>query len=122
MTGEVGLRHEENTGFMDFPRDVTAQTREAAYETYNKLAFAKVKALGLNFAGTDYLNSAGIGLIISLVEDAVEAGRVVYAYGLNSHNRKLFRMVGLTERLILVADENEAREKAKERTAGQTSP
>ncbi|CAG0967495.1 MAG: STAS domain-containing protein [Anaerolinea sp.] len=117
MVGEVGMRQEDQIGFMDFPRDVTAQTREVAYETYNKLAFAKVKVVNFNFASTDYLNSAGIGLIISLVEDAVQAGRTVYAYGLNSHNRKLFRMVGLTERLTLVADETEARDKAKTQTA-----
>jgi len=116
-TGEVGLRQEGTLGFMDFPRDVTAQTREAAYNTYNKLAYVKVKSIGFNFGSTDYLNSAGIGLIISLVEDAAQAGRKVYAYGLNSHNRKLFRMVGLTERLVLVADETEAKTKAAETSA-----
>jgi anti-sigma B factor antagonist len=112
MSGEVGLRQEGAMGFMDFPRDVTAQTREAAYDTFNKLSLAKAKAIVFNFGSTDYLNSAGIGLIISLVEDAVEAGRSVFAFGLNSHNRKLFRMVGLSERLNLVADEAEARTKA----------
>jgi anti-anti-sigma regulatory factor len=109
---EVGLRHEDAVGFLDFPRDVTTQTREPAYAAYNQLAAAKVRSVGFNFAATDYFNSAGIGLIISIVEDAAQAGRKVYAYGLNSHNRKLFRMVGLTERLQLVADEAEARQKA----------
>lgn len=108
---EVGVRWDGEIGFMDFPRDVTAQSREAAYNAYNQLALVKVKSVGLNFGSTDYLNSAGIGLIISLVEDAAQAGRRVYAYGLNSHNRKLFRMVGLTERLMLVADESEMLEK-----------
>ena len=110
--GEVGRRQEGHLGFMDFPRDVTAQTRETAYQAYNELALVKVKSISFNFGSTDYLNSAGIGLIISIVEDAAQAGRKVFAYGLNSHNRKLFRMVGLTERLELVADENEARQKA----------
>jgi anti-sigma B factor antagonist len=113
MAGEVGTRHDGPVGFMDFPRDVTAQTREAAYDAYNKLAALKVKHVGFNFSTTDYLNSAGIGVIIGLVEDAMQGGRTVYAYGLNSHNRKLFRMVGLTERLKLVADEEEIK-----RTAG----
>lgn len=112
MSQDVGQRRDGRLGFMDFPRDVTAQTRETAYQAYSQLALAKVKSIGFNFGSTDYLNSAGIGLIISLVEDASQAGRKVFAYGLNSHNRKLFRMVGLTERLELVANENEAREKA----------
>lgn len=103
----VGIRQNGVLGYIDFPRDVTAQTRENAYAAYNQLAIQRVQAIGFNFSGTDYLNSAGIGLIISLVEDATHAGRKVFAYGLNSHNRKLFRMVGLTERLTLVADEAE---------------
>ncbi|MCS6871021.1 MAG: hypothetical protein RML95_02365 [Anaerolineae bacterium] len=104
---KVGTRQNGTLGYIDFPRDVTAQTRENAYAAYNHLAVQRVQAIGFNFSGTDYLNSAGIGLIISLVEDATAAGRKVFAYGLNSHNRKLFRMVGLTERLTLVADEAE---------------
>lgn len=112
MPQEVGTRQEGTLGFLDFPRDVTAQTRETAYRAFHHLVEFKAKHIGFNFSGTDYLNSAGIGLIISLVEDAAQGGRKSYAYGLNSHNRKLFRMVGLAERLTLVADENEMKERA----------
>ena len=108
---EVEHRQEEKIGFLDFPRDVVAQTRESAYDAYNKLAIGKVDIVAMNFDGSDYLNSAGIGLVISLVEDATQAGRKVFAYGLSSHYRKLFSMVGLTERLTLVANEQAMREK-----------
>ncbi|MFQ3535328.1 MAG: STAS domain-containing protein [Aggregatilineales bacterium] len=108
---QIGTRQNGTLGYIDFPRDVTAQTRENAYAAYNHLAVQRVQAIGFNFSATDYMNSAGIGLIISLVEDAAAAGRKVFAYGLNSHNRKLFRMVGLTERLTLVADEAEMQAK-----------
>lgn len=111
MGKEVVHRLNETIGFMDFPRDVTAQTRETAYNAYNLLARSKVKIIGLNFEASDYLNSAGVGLVISLVEDAVQSGRVVYAYGLSAHYRKLFSMVGLTERIILVTNEAEMLEK-----------
>ncbi|NDJ78720.1 MAG: hypothetical protein GYB65_20920 [Chloroflexi bacterium] len=107
MAKEVGYRQNGTIGFMDFPRDVTAQTRETAYNAYNILARAKVNAIGLNFESSDYLNSAGIGLVIGLVEDATQSGRKVYGYGLSSHYRKLFSMVGLTERIVLVANEQE---------------
>lgn len=111
---DVGHRIEGRMGFLDFPRDVTAQTREAAYTAYNTLAKQKVELLALNFDGSDYLNSAGIGLIISIVEDASQSGRKVFAYGLSSHYRKLFGMVGLTERIILVESEQEALSKVSE--------
>jgi anti-sigma B factor antagonist len=114
MAKEVQQRREGRMGFLDFPRDVTAQTRETAYTAYNALAAERIDLLSLNFANSDYLNSAGIGLIISLVEDATQSGRKVFAYGLSSHYRKLFSMVGLTERIILVENEAEARSKISE--------
>lgn len=107
---EVTHRQEEKLGFLDFPRDVVAQTRESAYAAYNHLAVNKIDILAMNFESSDYLNSAGIGLVISLVEDATRGGRRVYAYGLSSHYRKLFSMVGLTERLTLVPNEQAMRD------------
>ena len=112
--GDVGFRQQGTIGLLDFPRDVTAQTRETAYSAYNELARAKVKAIAFNFSAADYMNSAGIGLVINLVEDATQAGRKVYAFGLGSHYRKLFNMVGLTERITLVADESEFKQKVAE--------
>jgi anti-sigma B factor antagonist len=102
---QVEYRVNGAIGYLDFPRDVTAQAREAAYHAYNELARARVAVVGMNFEASDYLNSAGIGLVISLVEDARQSGRAVYGYGLSSHYRKLFGMVGLTEQMTLVADE-----------------
>lgn len=109
---QVKLRRDELVCFMDFPRDVTAQTREVAYAVYQELSQGAPKALGLNFSATDYMNSAGIGLIINIVEDALHSSMKVYAYGLGSHYRKLFGMVGLNERLIMVTSESELRERA----------
>ncbi len=119
---EVTHRQEEKLGFLDFPRDVIAQTRESAYAAYNQLALQKVEVLAMNFEASDYLNSAGIGLVISLVEDATRAGRKVFAYGLSSHYRKLFSMVGLTERLTLVQNEAAMREKLPDSVGKKEEP
>ncbi|MHB8629981.1 MAG: STAS domain-containing protein [Aggregatilineales bacterium] len=121
--GDVLFRQEGTLGLLDFPRDVTAQTRETAYSAYNELARARVRTLALNFASTDYMNSAGIGLVISLVEDATQAGRNVYAYGLTSHYRKLFNYAGLMERVTLAADEQDVKKRITQETpAAPASP
>lgn len=111
---DADYRLEGRMGYIDFPRDVTAQTRETAYRAYNTLAMAKVEFVALNFVNSDYLNSAGIGLVISLVDDAIQADRKVLCYGLSTHYRKLFGMVGLAERLVLVENEEAAREKIED--------
>jgi anti-anti-sigma factor len=120
--GDVLYRQEGTLGLLDFPRDVTAQTRETAYSAYNELARAKVKAVVLNFDSTDYMNSAGIGLVISHVEDATQAGRKVFAFGLASHYRKLFNMVGLMERLTLATDESDAKTRAAAANPNPANP
>jgi anti-anti-sigma factor len=115
--GDVLFRQEGNLGLLDFPRDVTAQTRETAYSAYNELARARIKTLALNFATTDYMNSAGIGLVISLVEDATQAGRRVFAFGLTSHYRKLFNYAGLLERVTLATDEQDVKKRITQEVA-----
>src|SRR5579863_2902816 len=120
--GDVLFRQEGTLGLLDFPRDVTAQTRETAYGAYNELARARVKSLALNFATTDYMNSAGIGLVISLVEDATQAGRRVFAYGLTSHYRKLFNYAGLLERVILATDEADVKKRITQEAPAVSAP
>jgi anti-sigma B factor antagonist len=115
--GDVLFRQDGTLGILDFPRDVTAQTRETAYSAYNELARARVRNLALNFENTDYMNSAGIGLVISLVEDASQAGREVFAYGLTSHYRKLFNYAGLMERLTAATDEADLKKRVSETEA-----
>jgi hypothetical protein len=68
----VGTRQNGALGYIDFPRDVGQhKTREKTPTRLTTiLAVQRVRAIGFNFSATDYLNSAGIGLIISLVEDA----------------------------------------------------
>lgn len=107
---ELTFTIDEVIGTVEFPRDVTAHTRESAYNAYNTIVQAPIKAICLNFEKTDYMNSAGIGLIISLVEDADQASRMIYAFGLGSHYRKLFSMVGLNDRLTLLASMDEVRQ------------
>jgi len=108
--GDAQYKQEGTLGLITFPRDVTAQTRETAYNAYNELAKARVLTVAFDFTGTEYMNSAGIGLVISLTEDATQAARKVYAYGLTPHYRKLFNYAGLSERLTLVANEDALRQ------------
>ena len=113
----VGSRVEDNIGFMDFPRDVTAQTREAAYNAYNELSQASLRYLAMSFKDSEYVNSAVIGLVISLVEEALQSGCGVYCIGLSPHYQKLFGMVGLGDQMIFVDDDDALRAQIGANTA-----
>jgi anti-anti-sigma factor len=96
---DVRSRNEGTRGWLHFSEDVTSQTRQTAFAAYNDLARADVKLICLDFSATDYINSTGIGLIISLVETAIQHRWRVFTCGLNAHYQRLFTTVGLNERV-----------------------
>lgn len=61
--------------------------------------------LVLNFTGVTTMNTAGLGGILWAVRQASRTGTQVLAFGLSDHFRKVFHVMGLTQYIIVVADE-----------------
>ena len=59
-------------------------------------------AILLDFGEVEYINSAGIALLIGLLRQARSRGGALRVQGLSEHYRKIFRMVGLTEYVELL--------------------
>lgn len=68
----------------------------------------EITAVLLDFTKVDYINSAGIALLIRLVRQAREKPIAILGYGVSSHYQKIFQMVGLTHYLYLYPDETTA--------------
>ena len=60
----------------------------------------------LNFAGLEYMNSSGIGLLVTLLVRAQRSNRSLAAVGLNDHYREIFELTRLDEAISIY--ENEA--------------
>lgn len=71
-------------------------------------------ALVLDFTDVPYINSAGISVLIRLVRIGQKAGFRTYAFGVNLHYQKLFRMVGLTEYMAIYPSEYAVAERLEE--------
>ena len=56
-----------------------------------------MKAIVLNFSGLDYMNSGGIGLLVTLLVRAQRQHQRVLAYGLSDHYRQIFELTRLDE-------------------------
>jgi len=67
-----------------------------------------IRALVFDFTGVNYINSAGISLLIRLVRMVREKSVAVLAYGLSDHYQKIFKMVGLSNYLYLYPNESAA--------------
>jgi len=61
--------------------------------------------LVLNLTGVNYINSAGMAVLIRLSRTGRKAGYHTFACGVTTHYQKLFRMVGLTEYMMIYPDE-----------------
>jgi len=66
----------------------------------------------LNFTGVDYINSAGIGIILDGLAQVREAGRRLLVTGLTPHYRKVFSMMGLSQHAQVFETEAAARQAA----------
>ena len=85
--------------------DLTAASEEELMDAYARADAPDVKVVVLDFTGLAYMNSGGIGLLVTLLVRAQRAGRSVRAFGLSEHYRQIFELTRLDEAISLYDDE-----------------
>ena len=93
---------------IDIKGDITAQSEEVLMDAYVRADGDQVGAIVLNFTGLDYMNSGGIGLLVTLLVRARRQGQRVLAYGLSDHYRQIFELTRLDEAVGIHESEEEA--------------
>ncbi|MBN1887516.1 MAG: STAS domain-containing protein [Thermoflexales bacterium] len=106
---------------IDFVGDITKFADQEIQEAYRQIP-EQSELFALNFSRCDYINSAGIAVIISLITQARRKKQHVMAYGLTSHYHKLFYMVGLSDYVEICNNESEVIEKATALPPAPLSP
>src|ERR671937_620569 len=85
------------TGVIDIKGDFTAHSEEVLMDAYGRASGEGAKAVVLNFGGLAYMNSGGIGLLVTLLVRAQRQHQRVLAYGLSEHYRQIFELTRLDE-------------------------
>src|SRR3954449_3877487 len=85
------------TRAIDIKGDITAQSEDVLMDAYGRASGHGVKAIILDFGGLDYMNSGGIGLLVTLLVRAQRQHQRVLAYGLSDHYRQIFELTRLDE-------------------------
>ena len=57
----------ETTRVIDIRGDITAQSEDVLMDAYGRANGDGVRAVVLNFTGLDYMNSGGIGLLVTVL-------------------------------------------------------
>jgi anti-sigma B factor antagonist len=98
----------EQTRVIDIQGDITAQSEDVLMDAYSRSSGAAVRAIVLNFSGLDYMNSGGIGLLVTLLVRAQRQHQRVLAYGLSDHYRQIFELTRLDEAVGIHDSEDDA--------------
>jgi anti-sigma B factor antagonist len=98
---------------IDIKGDITAGSEDVLMDAYGRASGDGVQAIVLSFAGLDYMNSGGIGLLVTLLVRAQRQRQRVLAFGLSEHYRQIFELTRLDEAVSIHDDEAAALEAAR---------
>jgi anti-sigma B factor antagonist len=107
LTMEV-RRIGQTTAVVDIKGEVTAACEPALMLAYEAAGGAATSRLVLNFAGLDYMNSGGIGMLVTLLVRANRQRQQLAAYGLSEHYREIFELTRLDEAITIYDSEESA--------------
>jgi anti-sigma B factor antagonist len=107
MTMDV-RRAGDTLGVIAVRGDITAASEDALMDAYTRASDGPTTAILLDFSGLEYMNSGGIGLLVTLLVRANRAKQRLLACGLNDHYRQIFELTRLDEAISIYGDEAEA--------------
>ncbi len=96
------------TSIVDISGDITATCEDVLMDAYGRAGGEGTSAVILNFSGLEYMNSGGIGLLVTLLVRANRAKQRLLAFGLNDHYRQIFELTRLDEAIGIYGSEAEA--------------
>jgi len=101
-------RADGRTAIIDIRGDVTAASESVLMSVYEEAVRQGAQRLVLNFSGLEYMNSGGIGMLVTLLVRANRQNQQLAAFGLSDHYREIFELTRLDEAITIYDDEQSA--------------
>ena len=98
----------DKASIVDIQGEVTAFAENALMEAYAQASTGNTRAIILNFSKLEYMNSSGIGLLVTLLIRANRQGQRLLACGLSEHYQHIFELTRLNEAIGLYDTEARA--------------
>jgi anti-sigma B factor antagonist len=95
-------------GVIELRGDVTAASESELMDAYRDAGGEEIRGIVLDFTALDYMNSSGIGLLVTFLVRAKRAHQQLSAYGLSDHYRQIFELTRLDEVISVHDDEDQA--------------
>ena len=88
--------------------DVTPASETPLMDAFGAASEDGARAVLLDFSRLDYMNSGGIGLLVTLLVRAQRARLALLAFGLSDHYRQIFELTRLDDAIGIHDTEDEA--------------
>ncbi|MBW3664491.1 MAG: STAS domain-containing protein [Actinobacteria bacterium] len=96
------------SSIIDVHGDVTPACEDALMEAWTKASESSADDVIINFTDLEYMNSGGIGLLVTLLVRAQRQKQRLVAYGLSDHYRQIFELTRLDDAITICDDEDAA--------------
>ena len=104
----VALDRSGNVVTLRIAGDVTSGSEAELMAGYTRAVEDGAVAIILDFAGLEYMNSGGIGLLVTLLVRAQRGGVRLLATGLSDHYREILALTRLDEAIEIHESEGAA--------------
>ncbi len=105
----VTVRNLRNsTSILDIQGEINAFAEDELMNAYNQAVEGGAQNLILNFSELEYMNSSGIGLLVTMLIRVQRQKQQMMAYGLSDHYLQIFELTRLNEAIAIYPSEEEA--------------
>jgi anti-sigma B factor antagonist len=96
------------TGIIHIKAEVNAFAENALMDAYTQATSQGARSIVLDFSDLEYMNSSGIGLLVTLLIRANRQKQRLVACGLTDHYQQIFELTRLNEAITIYPSETDA--------------
>ncbi|GAC1452056.1 MAG: hypothetical protein PVSMB4_12300 [Ktedonobacterales bacterium] len=96
------------TSIIDIEGEVTAFAENVLMDAYTQASTPSTRAIIMNFSGLEYMNSSGIGLLVTLLIRMNRQKQRLLVFGLSEHYKHIFELTRLSDAIRVYDTEAQA--------------
>jgi anti-sigma B factor antagonist len=96
------------TSIIDIHGEITGAAENTLMDAYSQAANSNQQTVILNFTDLEYMNSSGIGLLVTLLIRIQRQKQRLLAFGLSDHYQQIFALTRLNEAIGIHPNEEAA--------------
>lgn len=105
----LGVRiPDSHVAIIDVRGEVTGAAETPLMNAYDEACKSGARTVIINFSDLEYMNSSGIGLLVTLLIRINRQKQRMFSYGLSDHYQQIFQLTRLNEAIGIYPDESSA--------------